>query len=108
MSITVMKPGQHVKFLIGAGGSKCYYFPPFDLSAIDLKGSKGPWARFAIIEVPDVDTDTHRHAGAVFTYIISGSGYFKTDDGNIPVEQGDMIHTPRVKHTCRSPTRARS
>lgn len=95
MSIEVMKPTDYEKHIVGAGGSGCFYFKRFDIGGIYGEGHTGPFASINRIEVYDQIVELHKHSGAVFTYIQSGSDYFLTADGKKHrVEQGQTEYTP--------------
>lgn len=90
----IYKPDQYELKNIGIEESECYYFPEL------MVGSTNVAVRAARIEVKDIDSPIHKHPGATISYIVSGSGFLKTEDGNKPIKAGDVVYIPSMEiHT---------
>lgn len=94
---TVLRADEHEKHRVGEEQSGCFYFSPLGISSLVdslKKEGKDASVRAARIEVTDTDVELHKHPGAVVAFITAGRGIFKTTEGDLRVQEGDVIYIP--------------
>jgi len=87
----VIGPRDHAHHHVGEEESSCFYFAEHSLETLVVRSLVG---RFCRIEVSDKEAKLHKHAGATFVIVTSGSGTFRDENGVRVVRQGDMIYVP--------------
>src|SRR5207237_923554 len=78
----------------GTEESSCFYFPALALADLAAMHGGKFVARAARIEVTDVDDELHQHAGATIVFITSGSGIFRSAEGEQKIRAGDVVYMP--------------
>lgn len=95
----VLKATEHAHSHVGNEESGCFYWEPLPVHdlAQSFKEKGGEFTvRAARIEVKDTEVGLHKHEGATIAFITAGAGMFKTSEGDVSVQTGDVIYIPAM------------